>query len=71
MYPESTRALAVEVIGAVRRLDTEPRRRAREGPRHQGAEHARVHREPQGGGGQGLLKLTPGARIVERRYRSS
>lgn len=38
-------------LRAVRRLDTEPRRGAREGPRRQGAEHARVHREPQGGVG--------------------
>ncbi|MBM6779788.1 ATP-binding protein [Collinsella tanakaei] len=45
-------------LRAVRRLDTEPRRGARQGPRHQGAEHAGVHRRPQGGDGKGILGLT-------------
>lgn len=50
--PARTRPMAPgDQLRAVRRLDTEPRRRAREGPRHQGAEHARAHRGPQGGGG--------------------
>lgn len=52
----------------VRKLDTQPRGRAREVPGHQGTEHARVHREEEGRAREGVLGLA-GTEFTKERYR--
>ena len=55
----------------VRGLHPEQGRGARQVPGHQGPQHARVHRQAEGGEGEGILGLSHRYRFVEQRYRLS